>query len=159
MNFRNTNRGSETQNAIHCTMRDIRRVRNVIQNDEIDRLRLQGPQVHINDEVIICKSELWLRGIVWPRGLTLAIMINKICGVCTTHPIWTKTPSRSRASHMFRSQVPSLCFGVQLVLMSIYLLRIAKLIQWLGVCFDHNTTVSVSCVSITCITCITCKAL
>jgi len=39
-----------------------------------------------------------------------------------------------------RSQVPSLCFGIQLVLMSIYLLRISKLIQW--VCFDHNTVYS-----------------
>jgi len=102
------------------------------------------------DEVIIRKSELWLRGIVWPRGLSLAIMINKICGlwcVCTTDPIWTKTPSvRSQASHMFRSQVLSLCFSIQLVLMSIYLLRIAKLIQW--VCFDHNTMYSLHLSSI-----------
>jgi len=48
MSFGNTNRRSETWNTIHCTMRDIRRVQNVIQNDEIDRLRFRGPQVRIN---------------------------------------------------------------------------------------------------------------
>ena len=47
MNFGNMNCGSETRNTIHRTMWDIGRVRNVIQNDEIDRLRLQGPQVRI----------------------------------------------------------------------------------------------------------------
>ena len=45
--YRNTNCGSETQNIVHRTMPDIRMMWNMIQNDEIDGLHLQGPQVHI----------------------------------------------------------------------------------------------------------------